>query len=101
MDWYHREILIPFAKTLRMKETRNMWKEDNPIDISKIFTYKVDSAIPYLNRLLSPELEELNEKHGISVIKIAAAATESWQENDAGKCMKSTANHLRFLHVVP
>ena len=71
-----------------------------PVDASNVFAHRVDSALSYLGILSNKECDKTNKNHGINVVKIVAAATESRQENDTGKGMKCTRVLQRFSNLI-
>ena len=91
MNWYNRNILIPFVIEQRKNEVNYKWKEGLPISNALRCTYKIDSALPYLKYLNREDIQVLNEINDIDVLKFGACVTESWQENDVGKTQKCTA----------
>ena len=99
MAWYHAIIVVPFTIELREKQTSKSWKSGMKVSLSETFTYRLDSALSYLKYLNRPEIVKENQQNGISVVKIAAAATESWQENDVGKGMRCTASLIRSTKI--
>jgi hypothetical protein len=99
MAWYHTTIVVPFTVQLRERQTSNSWKSGMKVCLPETFTYRLDSALSYLKYLNRPEIVKDNQHNGISVVKIAAAATESWQENDVGKGMRCTASLIRSSKI--
>jgi hypothetical protein len=69
------------------------------VSLPETCTYRLDSALSYLKYLNRAEIVKDNQQNGISVVKIAAAATESWQENDVGKGMRCTASLIRSSKI--
>ena len=99
MAWYHETIVVPFTVKLRERQTLSSWKPGMKVSISETFSYRLDSAMSYLKYLNRDEVVNDNKDRGISVVKIAAAATESWQENDVGKGMRCTASLIRSRNI--
>ena len=48
MNWYHRNIIIPFVREQRKNEGNYKWKEGLPISNELRCTYKIDSSLTYL-----------------------------------------------------
>ena len=87
-EWFHKAIVRPFVDALREADADVDWSRDGAVDELLRVVYSLDSDIPGLNFLKRPDVARDTVRALIDIIKIPAAATESYQQLDIAKvCM--------------